>query len=86
MTTFKNPHDPENIIITAKIHEWVRTKMKLPEDTMLQVLEVDCADSGCLDKETRILITSANSTRQLRIHKPLVYVRAHDVDHLVENI
>ncbi len=87
MTTFKNPHDPENIIITAKIHEWVKAKMNLHEATSIQVLEVDCADPGCVDKETRIVIISKeHSTKQFRIHKPLVYIRQADIDYLVKSM
>lgn len=85
MTTFKNPNDPENVIITAKVQEWVRAKMNLNEDTMVQVLELNCMDPGCMDKETRILLTTHGQLpRQYRVHKPLVYVRQWDIDQLVK--
>ena len=87
MATFKNPHDPDNIIITGKVREWVREKMKLTEDTLIQVIELNCADPGCMDKETRILLTSPSSGMiQYRVHKPLVYVRKPDIDQLVNSI
>ena len=86
MTVFRNPHDPENIIITTKIQEWVKAKMNLPVDSIIQVLEVDCADPGCLDKETRIIISTKDiPTKQFRIHKPIVYVRQLDIDHIIKN-
>ncbi len=86
MTTFKNPNDPDNRVITAKVQEWIRTKMNLGEEALVQVLELNCADPGCMDKETRILVTVYNQPmRQFRIHKPLVYVRKPDIDQLVEN-
>jgi hypothetical protein len=65
----------------------VRSKMSLPENTSIQVLELNCIDPGCMDKETRIIITSSdNVTKQFRIHKPLVFVRQNDIDHLLENL
>lgn len=86
MTTFRNPHDPENIIITAKIQEWVKAKMNLHEATSIQVSEVDCADPGCVDKETRITIISKDHpTKLFRIHKPIVYIRQADIELLVKN-
>jgi len=80
---FKNPHDPDNIIITAKIQEWVRLKMGLGMDTMVQVIELNCIDPGCMDKETRIIVTRPDEPGiQYRVHKPIVYVRKLDIDHL----
>jgi hypothetical protein len=87
MTTFKNPHDPDNILLTTKLEAFVRSKMSLPETTVVQVLELNCMDPGCMDKETRIIITSGdNNTKQLRIHKPLVYVRQRDIEHVLANL
>ena len=87
MTVFRNPHDPENIIIKTKIQEWIRTKLNLKESSTIEVSEVDCADPGCVDKETRIIVTIKDTpTKLYRIHKPIVYVRKLDVDHLVNNI
>ncbi len=86
-TTFKNPNDPDNIIITAKVHEWVRAKMNLSDDVLVQVIEVDCSDPGCMNKETRILVTKSDTgMKQYRVHKPLVYVRPADIDYLLKNI
>ncbi len=87
MTTFRNPNDPNNTIITAKIQEWVKSELNLSEDTSIQVLEVDCADVGCVDKETRITLSLNNNfVKQYRIHKPIVYVRKLDIDHLIKNL
>lgn len=81
MAIFKNPNDPDNIFIITKVKEWVKAKLNLDEASLIQVIEVDCADPGCMDKATRILITSIDNTmRQFSIHKPLVYVRKPDID------
>jgi hypothetical protein len=85
MTTFRNPNDPNNTIITAKVQEWTRLAMDLKEDTIIEVVEVDCADPGCMDKETKIILTTGQGNKkQFRIHKPLVYVRKPDIQHLVK--
>jgi len=87
MTTFKNPHDPENIVIISKVKEWVREKWSLPTDVLIQVLELNCMDPGCMDKETRIVLTQVDQPSvQYRVHKPLVYVRKHDIDQLKKSI
>ena len=85
MTTFKNPHDPDNRIITAKIQEWVRSVMKIEENAVVEIMELNCADPGCMDKETRIIIVNTKEdNKQFRIHKPLVFVRKPDIDHLMK--
>ena len=84
MATFRNPHDPENLVIIAKIHEWVKEKILLDGNAIIQVIEVDCADPGCMDKATRILITGIDKEmKQFSIHKPLVYVRKPDIEKLL---
>ncbi len=84
MATFKNPNDPDNIIITEKVQEWFRERMELQKDTIIHVVEIDCADPGCMDKETRITLSFPDGLRkQFRIHKPLVFVRKKDVEQLV---
>ena len=85
MTTFKNPNDPDNLIIKSKVQEWMRSVMKLEEHAKIQVEELDCADPGCIDKETRItLIPIEGNKEQFRIHKPLVFVRKPDIEHLLK--
>ncbi len=87
MATFKNPNDPENFILIAKIHEWVKEKMKLENNSIVQVIEIDCSDPGCMDKATKILITSEGKPLvQYSIHKPLVYVRKPDIELLTKDL
>jgi hypothetical protein len=86
MITFKNPNDPDNVVITSKIQEWIKDKLNLKENAIIQVSEMDCADPGCADKETRItIVLEETTTKQYRIHKPLVFVRQRDIDHLIKN-
>lgn len=86
MATFKNPNDPDNLIIIGKIQEWVRSAMKLEAKVSVEIIEVDCADPGCMDKETRIIVGDVEGERkQYRIHKPLVFVRKPDVDYLIKS-
>jgi hypothetical protein len=87
MTIFKNPNDPDNHIITAKVQEWVKDKMTIPEGTIIEIQELNCSDPGCMDKETRIFLSFKDNTRkQFRIHKPLVYIRKRDVDQLMKEV
>jgi hypothetical protein len=87
MTTFKNPHDPDNSATIAKLETLVRSLLSLPENTTVQVLELNCMDPGCMDKETRFIITSPESvTKQFRIHKPLVFIRQRDIEHSLTSL
>ncbi len=87
MTTFKNPHDPDNSATIAQLEALVRSLLSLPENTSVQVLELNCMDPGCMDKETRIIITSPEApVKQFRIHKPLVFIRKRDLEHSLTNL
>ncbi len=85
MLKFSNPNDPDNLVIISKVKEWIKRGLDLADDTTIKVMEADCADSGCADKETRIeVVLKDSSVKNYRIHKPLVYVRQPDVKHVIK--
>jgi hypothetical protein len=84
MLVFKNPNDPDNTIIRSKIKEWMHTLLGLSEKVEIDVAEYNCADPGCVDKETRIIVSENGIKKQYRVHKPIVFVRKPDIENLVK--
>lgn len=77
---FTNPLDPENTTIIKKIEHWVQAAFpSLGPDAEITVQDHQCADGQCLHAETIIAIAHQNRQTLLRVPKPLVYVRAHDI-------
>lgn len=80
MTVFKNPNDPDNVMLIATLTNWVRDKV-MDEKISIEIVELDCADPGCIDKETKIILSlEGKAVNNYRIHKPLVFVRKLDID------
>lgn len=86
--TFTNPRDPENRALRAKIEEWLRESDLLASGERLASVqeESDLCGPNCPHTETVLRIGSdettaglTESTRELRITKPLVFVRRADV-------
>jgi hypothetical protein len=75
---FKNPHDPENVIITQKVIEWTRAKFELDDNIEVLISEVGCSDANCPCVQTLIAIQTVPQ-QMLRIGKPLTFVRKWDV-------
>ena len=78
MTGFVNPfarRNPSDMSHTARIKDWIRTELRLPEDVVVSVNEVTCRDAGCADVETVIGILQAERPIQmLRIERPIAHV------------
>lgn len=83
--TFSNPRDPENRALRAKIEEWLRESDLLRGEERLVFVgeESDRCGPNCPHTETLLRIEPAvgapESSRELRITKPLVFVRRADV-------
>lgn len=67
---------------TAAIEKWVKEQMQLPDEIIIRVTEVNCAEPDCPDKETVIAIMKEKNSQKFSIKKPLLYVRKWDIDHL----
>jgi hypothetical protein len=77
---FTNPNDPENVLLKAKLNEWIIDKYQLSTIPVLEITEKKCSDSGCMHSETEIQIwVNSQLFKTLSISKPLVYVRKWDV-------
>ena len=78
MKGFVNPFarkNPSDVSHTARIKDWVRTQLRLPEDVVVSVNEVACRDAGCPDIETVIGILQAGRPVQtLRVIQPIAHV------------
>jgi hypothetical protein len=76
---FTNPLDPENLAIKKAIKQWVAAKYNLDETVMLTVTELKCCGEQCPHIETAITIWQTPPIL-LKITKPLVYIRKHDIE------
>ncbi len=83
--SFTNPRDPENRALRGKLEEWLRESELLSGDERLADVfeESDHCGPNCPHTETVLRIhanaTEAEAPRELRIAKPLVFVRRADV-------
>lgn len=76
---FSNPRDPEGKIIREKIAEWLLLFEPAYADARIDIEDVPCQDPGCPDRETLISINNTER-KEIRIRKPLVYVRKWDIE------
>lgn len=75
----------ERAAIAARLKEDLRTALGLGEADALAVNEIACADPGCPDMETIVLVMRAGApTRALRIRRPLDAVDPADVAALAD--
>jgi hypothetical protein len=72
---FTNPHDPENVALTAQLQRWTAELYEVPQQS-IHITEVKCCtEPHCPNHATLIDTTEF----VLKIHKPLVYVRKFDL-------
>ena len=71
--------------IAARLKRDLIGALGLSEADALAVNEIACADPGCPDMETIVLVMRAGApTRALRIRRPMDAVDAQDIADLVE--
>ena len=71
--------------IAARLKQELIVALGLSEADALAVNEIACADPGCPDMETIVLVMRAGApTRALRIRRPMDAVDAQDIADLVE--
>jgi len=78
--TFSNPRDPEGIVIRQKIAEWLLFYENRYAQSEILIEDVPCIDIGCPDRETLISIAGSGMKEEIRIRKPLVYIRKWDIE------
>jgi hypothetical protein len=67
----------------ARLKGALRLGLRLGEDDVLAVNEIACAEPGCADRETIVLVMRAGEpTRALRIARGMDAVEADDIDRL----
>ncbi len=74
----------ERVAIATRLKQALRAALELSEADTLAVNEIACADPGCPDMETIVLVMRAGApTRALRIRRTLEDVDAADIAALV---
>ncbi|MBE7201294.1 MAG: hypothetical protein INR70_26315 [Parafilimonas terrae] len=74
----------ERAAVSARLKRELTEALDLGEADALAVNEIACADPGCPDMETIVLVMRAGApTRALRIRRPLDAVDANDIAALV---
>ena len=71
-----------NPVVTARIKEWVREIMSLPDDIIVMVTELRCAEDDCPDVETVIAVLGepgSTANRKHKLLKPMSEVTREDV-------
>lgn len=84
---FKNSNDPEGLVNKQAITLWLRQYALATEQSHIIITELPCLHQhdNCADYTTIISITT-NSTEQLyTLHKPLLYIRKHDIYNLINH-
>jgi len=73
----KPSHDPA---VTARIKGWVREIMGFPDDVIVMVAELRCAEDDCPDVETVIAVLGEpGKARKHKLLKPMAEVTRYDV-------
>jgi hypothetical protein len=71
--------------VSRRIRGWVRELRQLPDAASVSVQELRCAEPGCPDVETVVLIgVGPNRTVQHKIRKPAAEVTREDLDAALE--
>lgn len=71
--------------IAARLKQELIVALGLSEADALAVNEIACADPGCPDMETIVLVMRAGApTRALRIRRPMDAVDVQDIADLIE--
>jgi hypothetical protein len=74
----------ERAEIAARLKRELSTALGLSEGDALAVNEIACADPGCPDMETIVLVMRVGApTRALRLRRPMDAVDANDIAALV---
>lgn len=69
---------------SRRLREWVSQRLGLSDSDTVSVNEVACADPGCSDVETVVVVFQAgNPPLRLRVGKPLAEVTLADFDALI---
>jgi len=69
-----------NVEAIARVKEWVREVMGLPEDVVVMVTELHCAEDDCPDVESVIAVLGEpGKARKHKLLKPLADVTREDV-------
>lgn len=84
MTGFVNPFARKGPGVgdsAARIKEWVRKCLTLPDDIVVSVNQISCREVGCPDLETVIgILRSGAPVQIMRVLRPIVDVTEHDVE------
>ena len=74
----KKKANPENI---RYLKEIISKKLKLPETTIISIVELSCHEPGCPPKETVITTNAINGkSKTWKIEKPIAEIDNFDIE------
>ena len=74
----KKKANPENI---RYLKEIISKKLKLPETTIISIVELSCHEPGCPPKETVITTNAINGTSKTwKIEKTIAEIDSFDIE------
>ena len=85
--SFQNPRDPDNHVIRVRIAEWLSEFALMAADEVLESVqeESDYCGPACPHTQTVLRVKNGeDAMRELRIARPLVFVRRADVRALAQ--
>ncbi len=84
---FKNTNDPQGLINKQAITLWLNQCALTTEQSQITITELPCPHEhdNCADYTTIIAITTTITEQLYTIHKPLLYIRKHDIYNLTKH-
>ena len=74
----KKKANPENI---RYLKEIISKRLKLPETTIISIVELSCHEPGCPPKETVITTNAIDGTSKTwKIEKPIAEIDSFDIE------
>ncbi|MEQ1733164.1 MAG: hypothetical protein ABL940_05795 [Bacteroidia bacterium] len=84
---FKNPNDPNLLQNKQAVTAWVIQYALATATDTVTVTELPCihAHDNCAEYTVLISVSNAHNETLYTLHKPLLYLRKHDIYNLTKN-
>jgi hypothetical protein len=71
---------------SSNVKEWTREVLKLNDQVIVMVSELQCREEGCPPIETVIAVMeTGKEKRMFKIHKPIDELTQNEVEEVIEN-
>jgi hypothetical protein len=71
---------------SSNVKEWTRKLLKLNDQVIVMVSELQCREEGCPPIETVIAVMeTGKEKRMFKIHKPIDELTQNEVEELIKN-